>query len=157
MIPKLISHRGNVSVRNVELENSPDYILAALRVCDMVEVDAWVVRGSQLFFGHDGPQFACGFRFLHDYARRLLVHAKNVSMLDYVLGHADLHGFWHEGDQYAMTSHGFIVTLPNNPLTSRSICMNPDMYSFDDVVRCYGVCCDDILGLKGGFEEVEGV
>ena len=145
-MPKLISHRGNLSGKTIN-ENHPSYILSAFDACDMVEIDCWIVH-SRLYLGHDGPMYSCGFDFIHDNVSKLFVHAKNIVMLEYILDHKNIHGFWHENDQHTITSHGYIVAFPNNPLTKRSICMSPIGYPEVEVIGCYAVCCDNIQGWK---------
>ena len=39
-----ISHRGNINGRNSEMENHPEYIMAALREGYDVEIDVWVIN-----------------------------------------------------------------------------------------------------------------
>ena len=40
---KIISHRGNLYGPNPELENKPEYILAAIKCNFRVEIDLWVI------------------------------------------------------------------------------------------------------------------
>ena len=42
----LISHRGNINGRIPDLENSPDYIDAAIKLGYDVEVDVWFYNDS---------------------------------------------------------------------------------------------------------------
>jgi hypothetical protein len=48
---KFISHRGNLSGRNPESENSPSYINMALKLGYDVEVDVWYIDGKW-YLGH---------------------------------------------------------------------------------------------------------
>ena len=52
----LISHRGNTSGSNSELENKPEYIMNTLQKGYDVEVDIWSVD-KQFYLGHDEPQY----------------------------------------------------------------------------------------------------
>ena len=50
----LISHRGNIDGRNVEYENNPNYIEAAINLGYDVEIDVWFIDGK-FMLGHDEP------------------------------------------------------------------------------------------------------
>ncbi len=52
----LISHRGNINGRVPNLENSPDFIDAAIEKKYDVEIDLRTHNGK-LFLGHDEPQY----------------------------------------------------------------------------------------------------
>ena len=60
-----ISHRGNISGKNRDLENTPDYIDRALDLGYDVEVDLWV-HDSQLFLGHDSGHSEIDLSFLYE-------------------------------------------------------------------------------------------
>ena len=59
----LISHRGNLNGKNEDLENHPDYIMAAIHKGFDVEVDVWLYK-DRLYLGHDKPQYPTSFDFL---------------------------------------------------------------------------------------------
>jgi hypothetical protein len=41
-----ISHRGNINGKNIERENSPEYILETLNKGYDVEVDIWIINNK---------------------------------------------------------------------------------------------------------------
>ena len=49
---KFIAHRGNLSGKNLDLENNPKYIDAAINQNYDVEIDLRC-NGNDLFLGHD--------------------------------------------------------------------------------------------------------
>ena len=59
---KLIAHRGNITGRNPDEENSPDYISQAIQKGYDVEVDVWLMDG--IYLGHDKPQYETSIDFL---------------------------------------------------------------------------------------------
>ena len=59
----LISHRGNRNGKNVDRENSPDYIQEALDEGYDVEIDVWV-KDDKFFLGHDEPEYTTDKEFL---------------------------------------------------------------------------------------------
>ena len=139
---KLIAHRGNFDGKNKKLENEPDYIKRALRKGFDAEVDVWFMDG--LYFGHDKPQYESDIDFLLEHHKNLWIHCKNLSALSTLSEIYNLNVFWHEKDQYALTSHGFIWTYPHQPICNKSVIVcNTSKYSkFQD---CYGVCSDKLV------------
>jgi hypothetical protein len=59
-----ISHRGNVYGKKEEYENMPSYVENALKLGFDVEVDVWVDHSSNIFLGHDRPQYIINIVFL---------------------------------------------------------------------------------------------
>ena len=104
----LISHRGNINGKNVQKENSPDYILKALSFGYDVEIDVWYVN-NKFFLGHDTPQYEISIEFLKN--DKLWCHAKNLASLEKML-YNNITCFWHQTDDYTLTSKGYIWTYP---------------------------------------------
>lgn len=138
----LIAHRGNVDGPCPEFENKPEYIFGGLRGYDNIhfEVDVWYV-GGELFLGHDNPQYKISESFLME--ARLWCHAKNLEAFEYILKCPIIHGFWHQEDDFALTTRGYVWTYPGKPLCKHSVCVLPELCShgFDNVA---GVCSDFI-------------
>jgi hypothetical protein len=118
---KFIAHRANLHGPNKKKENSVEYILEAIRSGFEVEMDVWLINGKWIL-GHDGPEHPVEFSFIEQNAEHLWCHAKNVEALHALLGktkenpNGKLKCFWHEEDQYTITSNGtvnvtFIVEL----------------------------------------------
>ena len=55
----------------------------------------------------------------------------------------DCHYFWHEEDDYTITSKGFIWTYPGKKLFSNSICVLPENANYKNI-NCKGICSDFI-------------
>ena len=77
---------------------------------------------------------------------KLIFHAKNHKAIK-PLSDAELHWFWHDNDDYTLTTYGFIWTYPGKPYTSRSIAVKPKQIR-DDEKLCYGVCSDWVLKFR---------
>lgn len=138
---KLISHRGNINGKNPERENSPDYIFEALKKGYEVEIDIWYT--DDWFLGHDEPTYQLDMTIFVPYFDKIWFHCKNLQSL-YKIVEWDTHYFWHQTDDFTLTSKGYIWTYPNKPLTNRSICVLPeDNYPLWDF-KCYGICSDFI-------------
>lgn len=156
----LISHRGNISGRKPELENSPGYILEVLRQGYMVEVD---VRWSEvgLFFGHEPGKFSypvdeVQLMTFEPYAKDILFHCKNIEAFRKFQG-SDWNFFFHDREDYALSSKEWIIShskLGNSYYfdddTKGTVLMLPEIHglSKDAVKDCAGVCSDIISFYK---------
>jgi hypothetical protein len=141
---KLISHRGNLEGPNPEHENSPRYVMDTINRGFECEVDVWKV-GDTFYLGHDTAQYPITLDFLRD--ERLWCHAKNTEALEALLQYRNIHCFWHEEDQYTITSKGYIWAYPGSPLTPNSICVMPEVKAVEKWAATLhkGVCSDYIL------------
>ena len=138
---KLISHRGNITGRNTELENKPEYIDAAIELGYDVEVDVWY-KDEDFWLGHDEPKYKISLEYLSKPG--LWCHAKNSDALYQMSINADkiMHYFWHQEDDYTITSQGYLWTYPGKKPYPNSICIgDPALYSKQSI---YGICSDEI-------------
>ena len=113
---KIISHRGNLEGTNPIWENHPNYIEKALNLFD-VEIDVWNINNCW-FLGHDKPQYQIKIDFLFN--NKLWCHAKNIEALSKMLEY-NIHCFYHDKDDYTITSKGYIWAYPNKPLINSGI------------------------------------
>ena len=145
---KLIAHRGLSKGPNKELENRPSQIESALQHGFDCEVDFWIVD-DRFYLGHDGPQFHIKQDFIKHAG--LWIHAKNLNALHYLVG-TDLNFFWHQTDNYTLTSTGYIWTYPGQSLTKHSVMVMPewDDPTLDNArhADCFAVCSDFVSLLK---------
>lgn len=143
----LISHRGNIDGPNKEKENSPEYILAACNAGYDVEIDVWF-ENNEFYLGHDEPTYKTNLQFLKN--PKFWCHAKNLSALDEMIKHQDIHCFWHQTDDVILTSNKFFWVYPGKEILSyKSIAVVPEKISFDwDISKAYGVCSDYLSRYK---------
>lgn len=134
----IIAHRGNLNGPS-ERENTPDYILEAIQLGFDVEVDVWVTDG--VYLGHDRPETKIDIDFLKRHSDRLWCHAKNLNAL-HVLLRIGLHTFWHDTDDYVLTSRGVIWAYPGKD-PQGAIAVMPARGS--DISGAIGVCTDYAL------------
>jgi hypothetical protein len=141
---KYIAHRGLTEGPDINLENRPEQILKSLSAGYDCEIDLWLVN-SDYYLGHDGPTYQINYDFLKQSG--LWIHAKNLSALHW-LTQTDLEYFWHQEDQFTLTSNNYIWTYPGNQLSPRSIMVVPETVditlSNTQHVDCYGICSDYI-------------
>lgn len=137
---RLIAHRGNISGPHSHLENTFDYIEAAIGQGYEVEIDVWFEDGKYLL-GHDrGVQEIINCEWFRHPG--LWCHAKNPEALHQLL-EIGANAFWHEGkDVMTVTGHGFIWALANAPGTKRSIAVLPETFKPCSVSHFGGVCSD---------------
>ena len=139
----LISHRGNLNGIEKDNENNPDYINQAISRGYDVEVDVRYESG-QFFLGHDFNQFKVEEEFLLN--NKLWCHAKTNEAL-IALDRIKAHYFWHQEDDYTITSKGFFWTYPGKKLLKKSICVLPERANYDKI-DCLGICSDFIERYK---------
>jgi hypothetical protein len=142
---KFISHRGNLTGPNPERENHPSYILEATANGFEVEIDLWYENGK-LILGHDEPQYEVSRDMIESH--NFYIHAKNLEALHHLVEkYSHLHFFWHEEDDFTLTSRNFIWTFPEKSVTNRSIivCKAEEEVERYKTLDCYGICTDYIL------------
>ena len=138
-----ISHRGNLNGINSDKENNPSYLLSALNKGFNVEVDVRF-ENNKFYLGHDFSQFEINKDFLQN--KSVWCHAKTNEALD-ALHNINAHYFWHQEDDYTITSKGYIWTYPGKKLFSKSICVLPEIANYKEI-NCMGICSDFIERYK---------
>lgn len=141
----LISHRGNLSGKQPELENTPAYIDAALAAGFKCEVDVYYYD-DKLYLGHDDAQTETSVRYLQQDG--IIAHAKNLDALAEML-QLNIHCFYHHNDNYTLTSRNWIWAFPGKPgtLVHPCIAVLPENYS-TDISNFDGVCSDFIADYR---------
>jgi hypothetical protein len=146
----LIAHRGNINGIVKEKENRPDYLKTALALGYGVEVDVWRIDGK-FFLGHDGPQYEIMDGFFDEIdPSKAWYHAKNAAALEYLTQRKDLTCFWHQDDEFTLTSDGHIwVHADTKELPKNSICVLPEIRKNNEGIGdCYAICSDFIERYK---------
>ncbi len=144
---KLIAHRGNINGPNKERENSPEYILESLALGYDCEIDVRYIN-EQLFLGHDTTDYKIDLLFLLDNSDKLWIHCKNIEALGYLIDFSSLNIFWHQEDNYTLTSKGYIWCYPKMKITSKSIILMPEWNNFIYDDNGYGICSDYITSIR---------
>lgn len=142
----MISHRGNLYGKVLEKENTKAYILAALNSGFDVEVDIWA-KGKKLYLGHDQPAELAEEVFFKNNINRLWCHAKNCEALRFLLDEG-FNCFWHQEDEFTLTSKGYIWAYPVKYYPANVIAVLPERYGADQFNECAGICSDFIGDYK---------
>lgn len=144
---KIYAHRGNLDGPDKIHENSPEKIKEALAEKFYVEVDAWYVpEDDSLWFGHDFPTYKVDWDFIQQYKYQMVIHAKSFETLVY-LKNRDCHHFFHDKDDYVLTSWNWIWMYPSmdNKYDWSTIMALPEQVNLFDkqhVEGIGGVCTD---------------
>jgi hypothetical protein len=142
----LISHRGNLSGRNEETENSISSVDKALSLGLDVEIDVWYVN-NKYYLGHDKPIYNIDIEYLTN--PKLWCHAKNTdALLNFRSCEFNIHYFWHQEDNFTITSKGYIWSHMNMPISPYSICVLPEQNTKNktqQITNSLGICSDQIL------------
>ena len=146
----LIAHRGNIQGPDPKKENSPDYIDAAIEHGVNVEVDIRYINGK-FWLGHDEPQYEVSLEWLSKRVYKMWIHAKNLAALNWFL--KDLNSwnvFWHQEDDYTITSLGYIWAYPGSELSDKSVCVMPESVGedYDPGTNILGICTDFVEKYK---------
>lgn len=139
----LISHRGNINGPIKKNENNPGYILNAISEGFNVEIDVRTFK-QKLYLGHDEPQYEVSEAFFKN--NKLWCHAKDIYALEKLKKLNTIH-FWHQKDDYVLTSNGYFWTYPNINLVRNSICVLPEKANYREFI-CSGICSDYIVNYK---------
>jgi hypothetical protein len=144
---KLIAHRGNVSGANPELENSPQQIDYCIMKGFDVEIDVWYID-RKFYLGHDTYQYEVSLSYLSERSKYLWMHCKNLLALR-EFQHTWFNYFWHQKDDYTLTSLGYIWTYPglNYFTNSRQVLldfseMSDKKLEYYESLGVYGLCSD---------------
>lgn len=139
----LIAHRGNTEGPKPDFENNPVYIENAISEGYDVEIDLRMHNGK-LYLGHDEPQYEIGPGFL--FKSSLWIHCKDRKALEFMVTENFCNFFWHDTDNYTMTSKGFVWAYPGkHPVANKCIMVMPELFwKLEDIplFNTYGVCSD---------------
>lgn len=138
---KIISHRGNLTGREPEKENHPEFIRKAHEAGFDIEVDVWWIDGK-FFLGHDAPQYSVQLNWLKSLP--LWCHAKNLFAAEYLMQEG-LHYFWHHQDIMTLTSNGIpwcnVNTFVQSGITVKLESPSNTMIQ-SDYSNILGICTD---------------
>ena len=146
---KLIAHRGNINGPDIQNENKPEYIKTAIVLGYDCEIDVRLIN-NELYLGHDEPTYKINIDFLITNKDSLWIHCKNITALGFLSEYKNyvFNYFWHQTDDYVITSNEFIWTYPKDKydmfFSSQIILDFSDNvdYNYYREQGIYAVCCD---------------
>jgi hypothetical protein len=142
-----ISHRGNLHGPNACLENTPKYIIEAIKHGFDVEIDVWLYK-NKWYLGHDEPKVLTDLNFFKNFCDRLWIHCKNLQALSFFIENKSLNNyFWHDTDKYTITSRGYMWCYPDVETTQQSIIVAFGRERYENKI-CLGICSDYIVNIR---------
>ena len=142
---KLIAHRGNLTGKQPDLENSPAFIDAAISKGYDVEIDLRTDDDQKIYLGHDSPDYLIDISFLSERKNFLWIHCKDRQALDIALQY-NLNCFWHTTDDYTLTNNGTVWAYPGKlPTSFKSVMVLPEIFwTFEEIkkFKMFGICSD---------------
>jgi hypothetical protein len=152
---KLIAHRGNIGGPNPSQENNPEYIEAAIAEGYDVEIDIrYNTLNKKFYLGHDESQYLITWFWLEKYIDNLWIHCKNIEALyEFAYAITRFNYFWHQEDDFTLTSKNYIWTYPGKSYTPKSIIVMPEWDTSVNLTNiskfnCHGVCSDFVNKIK---------
>tara|TARA_B100000787_G_C15971001_1_gene197316 strand:- start:28 stop:489 length:462 start_codon:yes stop_codon:yes gene_type:complete len=150
---RLIAHRGNIIGENKKYENDPNYLNKAIESGFEVEIDIFI-KNSEWYFGHDEPSYKIGSTndlksFINNRESKMWFHCKNSDALEKMSNQKKLNYFWHQNDDYTITSHGFIWAYPGKTLKENAIILFPEKFFTKEEIskKNYMGLCSDFVDL----------
>lgn len=148
----IIAHRGNLSGCNPDKENNPEYLDIAINNGFDVEIDLRVID-DKLFLGHDLPQYEITMEWLENRRNSLWIHCKDAAAFRYCncCTKDGFNYFWHNQDQYTLTSFKYIWAYPGvKNIGNSCISVLPKITDIPKLYRSYvfGVCTDFAIVAK---------
>jgi hypothetical protein len=135
----IISHRGYENGEEKSIENKPIQINKMLKNQYHVEIDVWKTQEG-LYLGHDYPKYKIKIDFLK--REGLWCHAKNPQALQYMLRN-NIHCFWHQSDDYTVTSKNFIWAYPGYQTNGlKTVLLYPERFPIINYKKYYAICTD---------------
>lgn len=150
----VIAHRANIEGADPKMENTPGAIDYAISRGLQVEVDIRYID-KKWWLGHDGADYKVSFDWMMERNHYIWWHVKNLdgliefNSLDQTLSKIrdgypcpKLFYFWHQNDDYMLTSGGHIWTFPNKPIKGKNsiLCLNKKGAEVPKGI--YGICTD---------------
>lgn len=145
---KLIAHRGNINGPDPLNENNPEFIDAAIAMGYDVEIDIRLID-HKFYLGHDDPQYHVSMTWLVKKKDNLWIHCKNLESLQSLIGSpVEFNYFWHQTDDFTLTSKKYIWTYPGKKYNYKSVIVMPELNvsleNFSKILKydCFGICSD---------------
>ena len=140
---KLIAHKGNVNGPNPSTENTPQQIEWCIENGYDVEIDVrYNAEKDKFYLGHDESKYEINWWWLAGKLEHLWIHCKDLTTLhEFTSKTSGYNYFWHQGDDYTLTSQGQIWASAGKPYKDDTVIVieNPeDVKEYD----CYGICSD---------------
>lgn len=144
---KLIAHRGNIDGPNSKLENKLDYIDNAIDLGYEALVDIWSYNGKMYLGNHTGSN-RVPIDCLMNRSTKLWIHCGNHEAFQILFRYQSLNIFWHQTDDFALTTKGYTWCYPGIGPLDRSVAFMPEFDS-PNLDKFHALCSDEVSLFKG--------
>lgn len=160
---KLISHRGNLSGREIDKENEPSFIENAISKGYDVEVDFRVFQ-DKLYLGHDTPDYLVDLEWISEKKDFLWIHCKDLKSAQKLFtlskNVTGLKYFCHNEDDFTLVSSGHIwihygpLDKFNDYLDQSCIVplLDEELIEKHYNSNVYGICSDFVEIIRKDYE-----
>lgn len=139
---KIIAHRGNLNGPS-QFENQPRTLLKAIELGFDVECDVRFYAG-RLWLGHDNADYLVSNELLEKLIPHAWFHCKDIGSLEFFADKFLVfpNYFYHDNDEYVVTSHGHIWASPGRVGGENTILVLPEKSGIIVTENSYGICTD---------------
>ena len=143
-----IAHRGNLDGPNPVTENTKSQVDRCIKEGYDVEIDVRYDSVTKSFWlGHDEPKEMVNLFWLASNVNQLWIHCKDFTTLHkFADDMPNYNFFWHQGDDYTLTSKKNIWSYPGKPYSNKTVIVMPEETNMDfnllKATNCYGICTD---------------
>ena len=140
---KLIAHKGNINGPDPSKENTPEQIEWCIDNGYDVEIDIrYNPDNDKFYLGHDEHQHEVNWWWLAGKSAHLWIHCKDLTTLhEFTANTSGYNYFWHQGDDYTLTSQGQIWASSGKPYKNDTVIVVEDPEDIKEY-DCYGICSD---------------
>ncbi len=146
----VIAHRANLNGPDKSTENLPKQIELCISKNFECEIDVWYINET-LFLGHDEPQYEIPLSFLLNLKDKLWCHCKHLESFEYLLSLKVLNCFYHQTDDYVLTSKGWIWVYPGKNVPNKGIVVMPEWSDHKYYQTHIGGICTDYVESHESF------
>lgn len=139
---RLICHRANICGADKARENKIDAIKECIKLGYDVEIDITFYK-NKFYLGHDERQEVVDIKFLKKWKNRLWIHCKDLASLHNMTKNK-LNYFWHQNDDYTLTSKNIIWTYPNKKVTDKCVIVCQNLKETKKYIKsnAFKICTD---------------
>ena len=145
---KLIAHRACIFGPDNDIENKNKSIKYCISKKFDVEIDVFFYK-NKIYLGHDEPKEKINIQFLLENSKKLWIHCKNLDSLHYLISYKKLNVFYHQTDDFTLTSKKHIWTYPEKPTTNKSVIVCKSKQEHTKAINSKNIfgICSDYVGL----------
>lgn len=149
----IIAHRGNLNGPE-NREHNINQLEFVIKSGFNVEIDIRLSNDNCFYIGHDEKKHKIELNWIIKYKNYLWIHCKDNRSFIYFNSNKILNFnyFWHDKDEFTLTSRGFIWAYPSSKIFQNAINVKPEINIDDNTLikhkPIFGICTDFPLKYK---------